>query len=332
MVINGQAKISGVGVAIPPQIVTSQSLMAEIQADTRFGIPLNWVDKKIGIEKRRFAEPGTEPSDLATEAAFNALDQANIKPEHIAMIIYCGIEKDFMEPGTAHIVQHKLGSNGVCMDVSNACQGIISGISVANSFIASGAVDIALVCSGELASKSVRKFLQKIKTADNDYLRDRLGVMTVGDAGSAIILTRKDSNSGIQNLLFDSRGEYAQYCYYKYTEDGDVEGQMLMKGITDKIDEIHLGMISNCYHYLGWTPDMVDYLVCHQVGKKSVGSLCEIAEIPENKVPVTYKKYENTATCTIPLGLNIAKPSRGDRILLMGGGSGLSSFQGGILW
>ena len=78
MVINGQAKISEVGVAIPPQIVTSQSLMAEIQADTRFGIPLNWVNKKIGIEERRFAEPGTEPSDLATEAAFNALDQTNI--------------------------------------------------------------------------------------------------------------------------------------------------------------------------------------------------------------------------------------------------------------
>jgi len=260
------------------------------------------------------------------------LEGAGINAEHISMVIYCGIEKDFMEPGTAHIVQRNLGSRGVCMDVSNACQGIISGISVADAMIASGAIDSALVCSGELASKSVKHFLQNIKEKPAEYLRDRLGVMTVGDAGSAVVLTRKKDDSGIKNLLFESRGEYAEYCYYRYLENGDVEGQMLMKGITDAINEIHLGMISNCYHYLDWTPANVDTLVCHQVGKKSVSALCNIAEVSESKVPITYRKYGNTATCTIPIGLHIAKPKNGDRILLMGGGSGLSSFQGGIEW
>ena len=47
------------------------------------------------------------PSDLATDAAINALADAGINPEHISMIIYCGIEKDFMELGTALIVQKK---------------------------------------------------------------------------------------------------------------------------------------------------------------------------------------------------------------------------------
>ena len=81
------------------------SLMEEIQADTRFGLPINWVDTRIGVEERRVAAVGTMPSDLATDAAINALADAGINPEHISMIIYCGIEKDFMEPGTAHIVQ-----------------------------------------------------------------------------------------------------------------------------------------------------------------------------------------------------------------------------------
>jgi 3-oxoacyl-[acyl-carrier-protein] synthase-3 len=237
-----------------------------------------------------------------------------------------------MEPGTAHVVQKNIGSRAVCMDVTNACQGIISGMSVADAMIASGAVDSAMVCSGELASKSVKHFLQKIKQQPKDYLRDRLGIMTVGDAGSAVILTRSNDGSGIKNMLFDSRGEYAEYCYYRYLENGDVEGQMLMKGITDTINEIHLKMISNTYHYLDWKPADVDILACHQVGKRSVSSLCDIAEVPENKVPITYRKYGNTATCTIPIALDIAKPSNGAKILLMGGGSGLSSFQGGIEW
>lgn len=332
MVLNGHSKISGIGVSLPPQIVTSISLMEEIQADSRFGLPLNWVDTRIGVEERRVAKDGTMPSDLATEAAQKAFLQSGIDPEHIDLLIYCGIEKDFMEPGTAHVVQKNLGSRAVCMDVTNACQGIISGISVADSMIASGAIESALVCSGELASKSVKVFLNKIKKMPIDYLRDRLGIMTVGDAGSAVLLTRKNDESGIKNMLFDSRGEYAEYCYYKYLENGDVEGQMLMKGITDTINQIHLGMISNTYHYLDWQPDDVDFLVCHQVGKRSVKSLCDIAEVPETKVPITYRKYGNTATCTIPIGLDIAKPSVGDKILMMGGGSGLSSFQGGIQW
>jgi len=52
------------------------------------------------------------PSDLATDAAINAIADAGINPEHISMIIYCGIEKDFMEPGTAHIVQKTLDPEG----------------------------------------------------------------------------------------------------------------------------------------------------------------------------------------------------------------------------
>lgn len=332
MVINGSSTIAGIGISLPPQVVTSISLMEEIQAETRFGLPIDWVDTRVGVVERRYAAVGTLPSDLATDAARNALADAGISSEHLGLIVYCGIEKDYMEPGTAHIVQKNLGSKAVCMDVTNACQGLISGISVADAMIASGAVDSALVCSGELASKSVRLFLQKIKKMPKDYLRDRLGIMTVGDAGSAILLTRKSGNSGIKNLLFDSRGEYAEYCYFRYTTDGDVEGQMLMKGITDTINQIHIGMISNTYHYLEWSPQDIDILACHQVGKRSVQALCQIAEVPESKTPITYRNFGNTATCTIPMALYFAKPKVGDKILLMGGGSGLSSFQGGIEW
>ena len=332
MVINGSSKIHAIGISLPSQIVTSVSLMEEIEADKRFDLPLDWIDTMVGIKERRYAEIGTLPSDLATSASENALNGSGISPEHLSMIIYCGIEKDFMEPGTAHIVQKNLGSNGVCMDVTNACLGMISGIAVADSFISSGAAESVLICSGELMSKNVIRTLEEIKKFPKDFLRDRLGFLTVGDAGSAVILTRNDEQSGIKNMLFDSQGEYADYCYYRYKENGDIEGQMLMKGINKIINQIHLKMISNTYHYLGWTPTDVEFLACHQVGKRSVQAICKIAEIPEKKVPITYKKFGNTASCSIPIALDIAKPSKGDKILLIGGGSGLSSFQGGLVW
>ena len=145
MIVNGCSKIAGVGVFLPDERISSISLMEEIEAERRFGIPLNWVDRRIGIVERRFADGRAEPSDLATAASVNALSRAGVEARHLDMIIYCGIEKDFMEPSTAHIIQKKLGSDAVCMDVSNACQGIISGMTVADSLIASGSIDHALL-------------------------------------------------------------------------------------------------------------------------------------------------------------------------------------------
>ncbi|MDC0598650.1 ketoacyl-ACP synthase III, partial [Gammaproteobacteria bacterium] len=146
------------------------------------------------------------------------------------------------------------------------------------------------------------------------------------------VLTRANTDSGIQKMLFDSRGEYAEYCYYKHGDSGGIEGQMLMKGITNAIEEVHLQMISNTYHYLDWNPEEIDHLICHQVGQKSHESLCEIAEVAIEKAPISYRDYGNITTATIPLNLHFAKPNKGDKILLIGGGSGLSSYQGGIQW
>jgi 3-oxoacyl-[acyl-carrier-protein] synthase-3 len=333
MIVNGSSKIAGVGIHLPSERISSVSLMEEIEAEKRFGIPLNWVDRKIGIVERRFADSRSEPSDLATEASISALARASIDPRHLDMIIYCGIEKDFMEPSTAHIIQKKLGSAAVCMDVSNACQGIISGMTVADALIANGSIETALICSGEQASKVVKQFIQKIKTGPDEYLRDRFGVMTVGDAGSAVVLARGDQQtpSGIKSMRFDSRGEYAEFCYYRYREAG-IEGQMLMKGITDTINQVHTEMMPGTYGDLGWKPEEVDHMICHQVGKKSVTDLCNISNVPLDKTPVTYIYLGNTASCSIPIALDYAELKQGDRILLMGGGSGLASFQGGIVW
>lgn len=333
MVVNGSSNIAGVGIYLPDERISSISLMEEVQSEKRFGIPLDWVDRRIGIVERRFADSRTEPSDLATRASITALEKAGIEPKHLDMIIYCGIEKDFMEPSTAHIVQKKLNSGAVCMDVSNACQGVVSGMTVADSLIANGSIETALICSGERASRVVKQFIHRINNEPDEYFRDRFGVMTVGDAGSAVVLTRseKKQSSGLKAMHFNSRGEFAEFCYYRYGDDG-IEGQMLMKGITDTINEIHTEMMPQTYSDLDWQPEDVDYMICHQVGKKSVTALCDISGVPLEKTPLTYIYLGNTASCSIPIALDYANPKEGDKVLMLGGGSGLASFQGGVIW
>ena len=332
MVVTGNTEIRGLGIYLPENRVSSTSLMEEINSETRFGIPKNWIDTKVGISERRMANDGTMPSELAVKASIAALEQAGVDPYYLDLLIYCGIEKDYVEPSTAHVIQREIGSNAVCMDVMNACQGLINGIIVADSMITAGQAETALVCTAALTSQIMKEFIRKINSNPNDYLRDRLGILTCGDAGSAILLTKKsNSNTGLQKFLLDSKGQYTDYCFYRY-KGGDIEGQMLMKGMTDVINDVHLKMISNTYHYLDWGPEDVDFMVCHQVGKKSQKDLCNIAEIPLEKAPTIYEKLGNITTCSIPVTLNSINPKKGDKILMMGGGSGLSSFQGGLIW
>ena len=68
------------------------------------------------------------------------------------------------------------------------------------------------------------------------------------------------------------------------------------------------------------------------IGKKSHEDLCNIADVPIHKAPQIYQYHGNITTCSIPLILHCESLKKGDRILLMGGGSGLSSFQGGLVW
>ena len=119
MVISGKSKLCSVGVSLPKNVVSSVSLMEEISSESRFGIPHNWIDTRVGIVNRRFVDSDIEPSDLAREASTMALERAGLKAEYLDLIIYCGIDRNYVEPATAHIIQHELGSRAICLDVGH---------------------------------------------------------------------------------------------------------------------------------------------------------------------------------------------------------------------
>ena len=332
MIIHGNSMIKGVGVYLPEEKVSSVSLMDEIQSETRFGIPKNWIDTRIGIEERRFAKPDDAPSTMAIKAAQNALERTGIHPRSIDALIYSGIETDFIEPSTAHVVQHAIGAeNAICFDLNNACQGAINALAQADAMIAANHANTVMICTAAHTSPVMKEFIQLINSEPKEYLRDHMGILTCGDAGAAMILTRNQENSGLKHLEMISIGGWEKHCYYKY-QNGQIEGQMLMGGMTDEIDKLHNSLISNTYHYLDWNEEDVDYLFCHQVGKKTHRSLSKITGVPIEKMPEIYSKHGNITTCSIPLAMHNTRLEKGDRILLLGGGSGFSSFQGGMVW
>lgn len=333
MNMTGHSRIASIGTYLPEQVVTSKELMDEVESEHRFGIPNTWIEELTGIHSRRFAAPDDRPSDLAINAGRAALEKCGMDPKDIGMVLYCGIDRDWIEPATSHRIQRELGCvNATCLDVTNACHGFSNGMSVGDAMIATGAAENVLVVTGEVPSHLISDVIKDIRenpTLENFH--NKIGGFTTGDAGGAVILQRASAQSGIKTYRFDSRGRYAELCFYKFDSDGKRCGQMIMDKISAVMIRMHQAIIKETYEMLSWRPDDVDHLICHQVGSKPHHRMAKLAGIGLEKAPTIFQSYGNLTSATIPVTLDTAHPEAGDRILILGAGSGLSISQIGLV-
>ncbi|TQV78113.1 ketoacyl-ACP synthase III [Exilibacterium tricleocarpae] len=332
MEIKGNSRIAGIGAFLPPDRVTSESLMDEIDS-TRFGAPKNYISKCIGIKERRISDARTLPSDMAIAASHNALEDAGLEAGEIDMILYCGIDRDWQEPATAHRVQTELGATrATVLDVTNACHGFMNGLAIADSFISNGAVDNVLVCTGEKPSRVMLEAIEQIKRTNNkEEFKRWIGSLTVGDAGGAMVVQRGTAHSGWQWMEMRSEGQHAELCYYRHTQAG-VEGQMIMGLISRVFVGLHKKLIDKTYRALNWSPTDIDVMYCHQVGAIPHKQLTSAADLDLNCAPITYDFLGNLTSASIPVNMALNRPKRGDKLLVLGAGSGLSICQAGMIY
>lgn len=334
MKTEGFSKMASVGGYLPQQIVKTDDLMQEIKSEQRFGIRHSWLREVVGVDEMRVSSTDTRPSDLALEAAKVAVADSDIDGKDIELVIYCGIDRDWCEPATAHRIQNEIAPNAICFDVTNACHGFMNGIAIANSMMGNGACQTALIVTGETPTRVTSEALRQIELSQNkeDFKR-WLGALTVGDSGAAMLLTAKTRpDEGFQQMNFFSDGQHTDLCYYTKGADDVMEGQMLMKPISDAILGMHRDKIDTTYDKLAWRPDNVDTLVAHQVGERPAKTLAKIADISFEKTTKTFRRLGNLVSATIPVNLWLNPPKKGDKVLILGTGSGLSISQSGIIF
>ncbi|MFL0802468.1 MAG: ketoacyl-ACP synthase III [Agarilytica sp.] len=326
--MSGFIKISGIGAYLPEQKVLSDDLMMEANSKN-FGVAPEFLRRFSGIEERRFSREDERPSTMAIEASRAAIVDAGIDVKDIDQVIFCGIDKDFAEPATAHFVARELGikEEADCFDVSNACHGIMSGFSVANGAIGIGAAENILLCTGENPSTVAMDVIRQLKGCrDRGQFRTLMGAMTLGDSGGAFVVSKARPDEGCKIMRFTSRSRCADYCYYRHTEHG-VDFSMRMSEISTEAVQMHRDIIGSTYDKIEWEPDSISYVYCHQAGAKPHIKMAQLARQPINKAPITFKKFGNLTSSTIAVNMHLNRPNRGDRILMLGVGSGLSISQ-----
>lgn len=149
------SKIIATGRAFPEKATTNEELAERL---AKIGVETSdeWITTRTGIKQRYLVEEGSglTTSNLASKAARQALERAQMKPEDIDFIIVATTTPDHIFPSTACSVQKELGCrNAAAFDVQAVCSGFVYSLTVADALIRSGSAQRILVIGSEVLSR-----------------------------------------------------------------------------------------------------------------------------------------------------------------------------------
>ncbi len=308
---------------------------------SRIGMPARALQGLSGIAARRFFAPGTTASAIATAAAQQALAKTGVPRERVGALINTSVCRDFVEPSTACLVHGNLGLSPDCLnfDLSTACLGFLAGMDLVAAMIERGAIDYGLVVDGEDSRHVVDATVARLnERGDKDAFRDEFAALTLGSGGAAMLLCRSDLAASLPE---------AGHRYLGGISLADSTQNHLCRGQTDKMITDSTGLLHagvalaqrtwdrGCADF-GWTPGHFAEFVLHQVSKLHTDKLMATLGLPRERTLPIYPEYGNIGPAAVPMVLSKAieqgRVRAGDRVALMGIGSGLNCAMAEVLW
>ena len=311
-------RISEIETYFPEKKVTNEDLQKEFP---------EWspekIFNKVGVKQRYIAEKHETVLELAVKASKKLFKK--IDKNEIDFILFCTQSPDYHLPTTACILQDRLGlrKDIGALDFNLGCSGFVYGLSIAKGLIATGVARNILLVTAETYTKYLRKSDKSNRTIFGD--------------GAAATLIQKDETkenfqfilgtdgSGYDNLIVRNGGgrnrinkeDEAGNCLY-------MNGQNIFIFTIEKIP----ALVKEILEKNSLTKNDVDYYIFHQANAHILRRQREILDIPEEKFYIDMETTGNTVSSTIPIALKDAlergKVKRGDKVMLVGFGVGLS--------
>ena len=301
--------IVGWGVALPDNIVTNDDLSKKLDTSDA------WITERTGIKERRI---GGSTKDLAVQAGQKALQVASLTPADIDLLLVATTTPDKTIPATACAIQEAMGLRCAALDFNAACSGFVYGLTLAHGQILAGAEKILLV-----GSETLSRFV--------DW-EDRTTAVLFGDGAGAVVLEASDQPGGLLSwsLAADGSLEHLLTC--------DLPGTIFMKGreVFRKAVAAMMEASQEALDRANLTADDIDLLIPHQANTRIISTAAQRMGVSPEKVVEVLSWTGNTSSASIPIALVDAieqgRVNRGDRLLLVGFGAGMTSAGAVVEW
>ncbi|HWQ40945.1 MAG TPA: beta-ketoacyl-ACP synthase III [Desulfosporosinus sp.] len=313
--------ITGTGSYLPENVLTNADLEKFVDTNDE------WITSRTGIRKRHIAPKDMPVSELCYQAGLRAIEDAQITPEEIGLIIVATMTPDYAFPATACLVADRLGAkNAAAFDLEAACTGFIFAVATASQFVATGMYKTVLVIGGDMLSKILN-------------WEDRSTCILFGDGAGAAVLQPVREGYGFLSFELGSDGSGGKLLSQpaggskcpasletveKNLHTLQMEGREVYKFAVRIMGEVSVKVLEKA----GVMIDDVDLFVPHQANTRIVDAAVKRLGISPDKVVVNLDKYGNMSAASIPVALDevvkAGRLSEGDTIVMVGFGAGLT--------
>ncbi|MGA2836361.1 MAG: 3-oxoacyl-ACP synthase III [Acidimicrobiales bacterium] len=326
--------IWSVGHAEAPEVVTSAWIDEQL-AETydRTGIRPGLLESVAGIVERRWWPEDVTFDEAAALAGIRALELADIAPTEVDMLISTSVCKHHLEPSVACSVHHRLGLGPECVnfDIGNACLGFVNAMQIGAMAIETGQADTVLVVDGEGSRYTQLATIARLRlpTAGATDVFDQFASLTLGSGGAAMVMGGPRAGGhrflgGISRAATDSH----DLCVGDLDTMRTDTAALLENGLTLAREAFDASVAA------GWDWKTCDRYVMHQVSAVHTRRLCDLLGVDMDLVPLTYPNFGNMGPAAVPYTLSTVADeiSPGERVLLMGIGSGLNCAAAELIW
>jgi len=303
------AVITGWGTALPPKVLTNHDL------EQMFDTSHDWIVERTGIHERHV---GGTTVGLSVESGRAALDMSGVDPASIDALVLATTTPDRTVPGSAAAVQNELGLRCGAYDVNAACSGFVYALVQGHGMIAMGAKKVLVIGTDTLARFT-------------DWT-DRNTAILFADGSGAVVLEAVDNGGQLLAWDLDADGSAERFLYCEMGGLIQMEGkEVFRRAVRIMVDSGEKSM-----KHAGITADDVALVVPHQANIRIIQAACERLGIPMERAATVLHKTGNTSSASIPLALvdalDAGRVKKGDLILLVGFGAGMTAASAVIRW
>lgn len=302
--------LKGFGKALPKNHVTNDDLAQFVDTSDE------WIRSRVGISGRNYITEGEDLVTLSVGAGRRAMEDAQVAPEDIGLVIVATFSPQVSIPNTAAMVQAQLGlptSPMMAFDLNAACSGFVYALSVARGLLLGQPEKLALVIGAE----TISPFLD---------FQDRSTCVLFGDGAGAVVMGLAEGKAfyALNGAKGDVAGDLT--CTGPAVEKAPVfmNGSAIYRFAVRTVP----ALVTDLAALSGATPEVYDWIVCHQANSRILDACADRLKLDKSRFYEALSDYGNTSAASIPLALcDLAEEGGlkpGMRVVLAGFGGGLT--------
>ena len=322
------ARVVGIVSCIPQRIVENKNFMAKFGATS-----VNEVTKMIGVQTRRWVEPGITTSDLCLKACERLLADLAWPADSVDGLLFVSQTPDYRLPATACALHGRLGLRigAVAFDINLGCSGYPYALWLAMTMVQSGLVNRILVAVGDTISRTVDP-------------EDRSTAMLFGDAGTVTAIERCEDQTidtiahfilgtdgtGAANLIIprgsfkDATLQKDERLHNRNPECLFMDGSEIFNFTLRSLPRLIAACLDASQHSMA----EFDAFLFHQANLFMIKHLIKKSKLPPDRVPINIDRFGNCSSASIPLLMTTELAeilrNRSQRLALFGFGVGYS--------